>query len=188
MEQKEYWDEHTRKIVEERLQQYPFTTLSLEESILLTQLCARLLDEHRDSLLHYVVYHFDQLLSSDIGEAQRKVGVPKASILIRQGIRAIDHYATITYGKLFAGLTKEEQEDILRRMSENAITLSADGVQIPAQELFIKLLSETTSAYYSHPTVWSEIGYGGPAYPRGYIRSRLGMRDPWEAKQQNETS
>ena len=25
-------------------------------------------------------------------------------------------------------------------------------------------------AYYAHPTAWSEIGWGGPASPRGYVR------------------
>ncbi|WP_369127188.1 hypothetical protein [Paenibacillus antri] len=39
----------------------------------------------------------------------------------------------------------------------------------------------TLEAYYSHPAVWSEIGYGGPAYPRGYVRTQLGQLDPWEA-------
>ena len=26
------------------------------------------------------------------------------------------------------------------------------------------------SAFYSHPWAWNEIGFGGPAYPRGYAR------------------
>ena len=26
------------------------------------------------------------------------------------------------------------------------------------------------SAFYSHPWAWNEIGFGGPAYPRGYMR------------------
>jgi len=30
--------------------------------------------------------------------------------------------------------------------------------------------------------VWSEMGYGGPAYPRGYYRIEAGVTDPWEAK------
>jgi hypothetical protein len=36
-------------------------------------------------------------------------------------------------------------------------------------------------AYYSHPTAWSEIGFGGPASPRGYVRMGFNRRDPWEA-------
>jgi len=26
------------------------------------------------------------------------------------------------------------------------------------------------AAFYSHPWAWNEIGYGGPAYPQGYMR------------------
>src|SRR5262252_10658338 len=36
-------------------------------------------------------------------------------------------------------------------------------------------------AYYMHPTAWSEIGWGGPASPRGYVRMDFDRRDPWEA-------
>ena len=47
----------------------------------------------------------------------------------------------------------------------------------------------TTSrqAYYAHPSAWNEIGFGGPASPRGYVRMDFNRRDPWEARgwQQN---
>ena len=37
-------------------------------------------------------------------------------------------------------------------------------------------------AFYSHPWAWNEIGFGGPAYPRGYMRLRPGERagEPFE--------
>ena len=31
------------------------------------------------------------------------------------------------------------------------------------------------------PQAWSEIGFGGPASPRGYVRLGFDQRDPWEA-------
>ena len=37
------------------------------------------------------------------------------------------------------------------------------------------------SEYYSHPWAWNEIGFGGPAYPRGYMR--LSDREPFEARE-----
>jgi len=39
------------------------------------------------------------------------------------------------------------------------------------------------AAFYSHPWAWNEIGFGGPAYPRGYMRLAPGPRgrDPHEA-------
>jgi len=36
-------------------------------------------------------------------------------------------------------------------------------------------------AYYSHPAAWSQIGFGRPASPRGYVRMGYDERDPWEA-------
>jgi hypothetical protein len=36
------------------------------------------------------------------------------------------------------------------------------------------------SAFYSHPWAWNEIGFGGPAYPRGYARLAAGQRENWE--------
>jgi hypothetical protein len=36
------------------------------------------------------------------------------------------------------------------------------------------------SAFYSHPWAWNEIGFGGPAYPRGYARIGAGQRESWE--------
>ncbi|MGZ4229300.1 MAG: gluconate 2-dehydrogenase subunit 3 family protein, partial [Solirubrobacteraceae bacterium] len=32
----------------------------------------------------------------------------------------------------------------------------------------------------SHPWAWNEIGFGGPAYPRGYARLGAGQRENWE--------
>ena len=46
----------------------------------------------------------------------------------------------------------------------------------------------TLSCFYSHPWAWNEIGFGGPAYPRGY--SRFGSpqlqhaeRETWEGRE-----
>ena len=36
-------------------------------------------------------------------------------------------------------------------------------------------------ALYSHPKAWNEIGFGGPASPRGYVRLDGDRPDPWEA-------
>jgi hypothetical protein len=42
------------------------------------------------------------------------------------------------------------------------------------------------AAFYSHPWAWNEIGFGGPAYPRGYARLSPGQREHWEAPPQFE--
>ena len=33
-----------------------------------------------------------------------------------------------------------------------------------------RVLHDIVGAYYAHPTAWSEIGWAGPASPRGFVR------------------
>ena len=44
-----------------------------------------------------------------------------------------------------------------------------------------RVLPDITAAYYALPVAWSELGFGGPASPRGYVRMDFDRRDPWEA-------
>ncbi len=53
------------------------------------------------------------------------------------------------------------------------------GSGMPSDVFFdARLLRDIVHAYYSHPTAWSEIGFGGPASPRGYVRMDFDRRDP----------
>ena len=36
------------------------------------------------------------------------------------------------------------------------------------------------TAFYSHPWAWNEIGFRGPAYPRGYLNPGVNAREKWE--------
>ncbi len=51
-----------------------------------------------------------------------------------------------------------------------------------SQEFFQhRVLLDIAAAYYSYPSAWSEMGFGGPASPRGYVRMDFDRRDSWEA-------
>jgi hypothetical protein len=38
------------------------------------------------------------------------------------------------------------------------------------------------TAFYSHPWAWNEIGFPGPAYPRGYLNLGVDAREKWEQR------
>ena len=46
------------------------------------------------------------------------------------------------------------------------------------------LVQDCVEGYYAHPWAWDEIGFGGPAYPRGYMRLEHGKPEPWEVEEQ----
>ena len=73
----------------------------------------------------------------------------------------------------------------LRRPGSSLAVLAAlqkGSLRGTQKEFFETLLALAVEAYASHPAVWSEMGYGGPRYPRGYYRIEAGVTDPWEAK------
>lgn len=189
LDQKEYWDPQTREIVEKRISENEISNQLIfdgEESQLLFDVCAILLDESRPHVLQFIVYHFHNKFTSNIGEAQRKKGVPKQSVLIRSGLQALLAYCIQQYNKTFAELTEDEKKSVMKKLAEETILLEIGKISLPTKEFFKQLLSEAVAAYYSHPDLWSEIGYAGPAYPRGYVRSELGLTDPWEAKRDDK--
>ena len=51
---------------------------------------------------------------------------------------------------------------------------------MPAARVWSLWTRYAASAFYAHPWAWNEIGFGGPAYPRGYKNLGLDRREPWE--------
>lgn len=183
LKEQEHWDEHTREIVLKRLG--PFEQLKFleeHEAELVFAIAKHIVYDQRPEILDYVVHQLDQTLASAVGEGQRKLGLPEQRVLIREGLAALDKLAKKQYGAPFLKLNSQEQFTLLQDLDQGKASPLLAWQKIPQQELFKKLATEIVSAYYSHPTVWSEIGYGGPAYPRGYIRTEIGLTDPWEAK------
>ncbi|HEX2952691.1 MAG TPA: gluconate 2-dehydrogenase subunit 3 family protein [Bacillota bacterium] len=175
------WDDHTREIVKKRLEPIDsFTYLKAGEILILRAIASTLIDDERDEILAFILQHFDSHLQSKIGEDQRKAGTPPEAELIRRGLGAIDETAQGRSGGTFSKLPLKERQTLLGQVEREELPASGQWVGLPQKELFKKLLQLTVEAYYSHPTVWSEIGYAGPAYPRGYVRSELGLADPWE--------
>jgi gluconate 2-dehydrogenase subunit 3-like protein len=50
----------------------------------------------------------------------------------------------------------------------------------PATQVWSLWTRYACSAFYSHPWAWNEIGFGGPAYPRGYLNPGINAREKWE--------
>jgi hypothetical protein len=189
MDEENEWDSHTRGIVKKRTDKQSFSSLQYltePEANTLFQLCAILLDDNRESIIYYVVHHFDTTLAASIGESQRKTGVPKQSDLIRNGLDLLNKACAQAYGSTFDILKEESQKEVVGNLMQENFPLQYKQLSIPVKDFIQKIQSEATAAYYSHPEIWSEIGYAGPAYPRGYVRTEFGLTDPWEAKKDAE--
>jgi len=183
LKEKEHWDDHTRTIVLQRLGPFPaHRFLTGHEADLVVSIAGHIVYDDRKDILAYIVHHLDETLSTPVGEAERPLGTPERKTLLRQGLAALDRFCEGEYGSPFLAVDQHEQLAALAGLQLGKPQYLDDRKALPSKEFFKKLAAEIVSAYYSHPVVWSEIGYGGPAYPRGYVRVEKGLTDPWEAK------
>ena len=184
---KEEWDPVTVDVVLKRLGPFPaLKFLKDHEEPKLRVIAKHLVYDHRDDIFDWVIHFIDQRLNNELGEYQRKPDAPPEKILIREGLQALDTLSQKLHNQNFLEAGTKEQFEMLSSLQLEQAASIPEWSAIPQKDFFDKLLLLTVSAYYSHPTIWSEMGYGGPAHPRGYYRLELGIRDPWEAERKKE--
>jgi len=176
------WNEKTRRVIDQRLavpREPRF--LSAEEFQTLDAVCARIVPQPVTRPPIPVAALIDTKLFEDKSDGYRDYRLPSLREAWQRGLRALDAEARAAHGGAFHALSADEQDALLR--AAQAGRLSNDTWQGMASKLFFakRLLPDIVKAYYGHPTAWSEIGFGGPASPRGYVRMDFDRRDPWEA-------
>jgi hypothetical protein len=103
----------------------------------------------------------------------------------RLGAMAIEEMAHLRFGESFPALTVHRQELILKSLHDGKPEPDhAVWQRMPVHRFWAMLMEDCVTAYYSHPWAWDEIGFGGPAYPRGYMRLENGLPEPWEKDEQ----
>ncbi|GAB3374346.1 gluconate 2-dehydrogenase subunit 3 family protein [Azotobacter armeniacus] len=175
------WNEPTRRAVDARLalpREPRF--FAPHEWRILEAACARILPQPAGRPPVPLAAMVDAKLFERRGDGYRDSRLPPLQQAWRQGLAALEAEAKARHGRAFAKLAGGVQDALLRAMQDGELDHPAWGGMPAALFFYHRLLHDITSAYYSHPTAWSEIGFGGPASPRGYVRLGANARDPWE--------
>lgn len=175
------WNEPTRRVVDARLN-LPTAPrfFNDEERRTLSAVCERIMPQTRARARVDLAAHVDDKMSSNRTDGYRYPGMPPQGEAWRRGLAALEEVARKDHGQDFSSLTAEAQVDMLRSMEAGTFTATSLGEMLPTWFFTSRVVADIVNAYYAHPTAWSEIGWGGPASPRGYVRLQAGMRDPWE--------
>lgn len=178
------WNDQTRAVIDERLAIDPAAHrfLTDDEWTVLLAVCARIVPQPPDRVVPVpIAALIDAKLFEDRRDGYRDARLPSIREAWQRALAALDAQSREQYGARFHELQPLIQDDLLREVQEGKGSRSAWG-DFPQQIFFTKrLLHDIVTSYYAHPTSWNEIGFGGPAAPRGYVRMNFDKRDPWEA-------
>ncbi|HLX39614.1 MAG TPA: gluconate 2-dehydrogenase subunit 3 family protein [Ktedonobacteraceae bacterium] len=188
LSQQNFWDEATRRVVLDRVNNVPpIRFFTPDEAELMQAVCDRVLPQddrdeaHKIPVMNYID---DRLYHRRIDGYQFE-DMPPDHEAHRLGLQAIQEIAQQTYGKAFTELDQTQQDTILKSIHDAKPSGAQDiFCQMSVQHFWMLLVQDVVDAYYAHPYAWDEIGFGGPAYPRGYMRLENGQPEPWEVNEQ----
>lgn len=184
--QTESWNETTRQVVDRRLAipREPRFFSSTEWQIL-NAVCDRIMPQPKDRPPVPLAAYVDQKITDGLLDGYRYAQLPPQGEAWQRGLAALEQSANEAHGCSFHDLPSERQDALLKRMQQGELV--GDGWGGMPCKLFFnhRVIPDIIHAYYAHPTAWNEIGFGGPASPRGYVRMGLDRRDPWEAAEVN---
>ena len=186
------WDEKTRKLVLDRVRNVPpYRFFTESEAALLEALCERALPQGIRSPQQRVPIApwIDERLHLEQGDGYRYEDMPQDQEAYRRGLQGFDQTAQALFQKGFTQLSIDEQAKVIACVAGSVGEPPGEvWKELPASRFFSLFMRDVISNYYAHPAAWAEIGFGGPASPRGHIRLGLGKRDPWEAEEKRPRS
>jgi hypothetical protein len=183
--QKKKWEKATRDVVVKRVNEVPpIRFFSVEEAAVLDAVIARVMpqdDRAAENTIPILAIIDERLYKNELS-GFRYEDMPPDQGAYRLGLKAMEEMAKQRFGKSFIALSIHRQELLLKSLHDGKPD-PAHRVwkQMPVHRFWALLMDDCVGAYYSHPWAWDEIGFGGPAYPRGYMRLENGLPEPWES-------
>ncbi len=175
----DHWDEATRRVVIDRVENVPAIRFFTDaEAHTLGVFADVVLAQDREPRIP-VIEMVDAKLYSGKREGYRYAEMPDDGVTFRQVAAGLDVAARQHGAQAFVSASGDVQRTIVQAFADGRLHGQVWDELAP-EKAWQVVMRELLSAFYSHPWAWNEIGFGGPAYPRGYARFGLGQRESWE--------
>jgi hypothetical protein len=173
----DHWDPVTRRVIFERVANIPeLQFFTATEARTLRAFCDVVTGQTSDPRIP-VLEMVDAKLHSGQLDGYRYADMPADPETWQRVAAALDRAAQNSEQSVtFAELDSEMQHQVVETFAKGELEMD-----IPAVRAWSVVMRGVLGAFYSHPWAWNEIGFGGPAYPRGYARLGPGQREHWEA-------
>jgi hypothetical protein len=169
-----HWDAVTREVVESRTADVPPRRFfDREQFACLCAFCDVVLAQDADPRVPVMSFVDAKLYEARLDGFQH-VTMPDDRETWKLVAAGLDEAA----GGRFATAEESVQRDVVGALADGELR---GGVWDRIPEAWSVVMRGVLSAFYAHPWAWNEIGFGGPAYPRGYMR--LNDAEPDEGRE-----
>ncbi len=176
-----HWDEVTRQAVVSRVKVDPkFQFFSPQEVPTLRAFCDTVTEQAEEPRVP-VVEMIDHKLAEGKLDGFRYATMPDDRETWHTALAGLDWTARERYGRdTFGDLPADACRGVVDSLQRGLLTAGPWARLDPART-FSVLMRGVVSEFYSHPWAWNEIGFAGPAYPRGFMRfGALSTEEPYE--------
>ncbi|MFL5822890.1 MAG: gluconate 2-dehydrogenase subunit 3 family protein [Solirubrobacteraceae bacterium] len=180
LDEASHWDDVTRKVVLDRVEHVPpIRFFTRAEAATLNEFCDVVMAQDSEPKIPVLNFVDAKMWAGEL-DGFRFAGMPDDRETWRRAAVGLDAAARQHGAGDFAGASKEVKHRVVDAFHRGELRGEVWD-ELPAKQVFSVLMRAVLSAFYSHPWAWNEIGFGGPAYPRGYARLAAGQRESWEA-------
>ncbi len=179
LHQAEHWDEVTRRVVMDRVEHVPdIRFFTHDEAVTLEAFCNLVMAQDREPRIPVLNMVDAKLFAGEL-DGFVFAGMPDDRETWRRVARGLDASAVQNGARDFVHASGDVQCRIIDAFAQGELHGEVWD-ELSPKSAWSVVMRAILSAFYSHPWAWNEIGYGGPAYPRGYARLGQGQRESWE--------
>jgi hypothetical protein len=164
------WDDATRRVIDARLEPSgPLRFFTPEEEPTLRAFCDVTTAQDVEPRVPVAEMVDDKFASGKL-DGFRYANMPRDPDTWRLVLRGLDETAKARQQvESFAACDAQAREEIVTALSQGELSGGAWN-ELDVSRAWSVCMRAILAAFYSHPWAWNEIGYGGPAYPQGYMR------------------
>ncbi len=175
------WDHATTSVVMARLDApAPLRFFSAAEEPTLRAFCDTVMAQDAEPRVPVAEFVDDKLAAGRL-DGYQYADMPDDRDTWRAVLAGLDHSAQARGGAgRFADADPETQEAIVDDLAHARLT-GGPWDELNVSRAWSVCMRAILAGFYSHPWAWNEIGFGGPAYPRGYMRlGPMSTTEPFE--------
>jgi hypothetical protein len=181
----DHWDDVTRRLIIDRVHNVPpLRFFDEQEARTIAAFCDQITAQDADPKVA-VVNYLDEKLYENNGAGYQYFDLPSDQEVWRRVARGLDDEARKQGRDSYAFLTEHEQNERVHKFDKGEL-YGGEWATFNISRAFKVCVRDICEQFYAHPWSWNEIGFGGPAYPRGYAAfgsPQLGEEEHWEAKE-----